>query len=134
MTDLHKGLSVIKRWPRRRELLTYYLLWRLYQTKEFNLGEAVDVLAPLIGSRNVASRLVRRLVKQGFLERVRPLVYRAKPLEDVLGEAMVIYFRGRLKRRGCLEDEDTAVVECKRCGLDERVSRLLRLKCGEEGR
>ncbi len=90
---------MIKRWPKRREFLAYYTLWRAFGEREFNLGEAVDILKPYMGGR-VAERLVKRLVKQGFLERVKPLVYRAKPLTRLLDEATAIYFAGRLRRRG----------------------------------
>ncbi len=90
---------MIKRWPKRREFLTYYTLLRAFGDREFNLGEAVELLRPYMGGR-VAERLVRRLVKQGFLERIRPLVYRAKPLEELLDEAAAVYFAGRLRRRG----------------------------------
>jgi len=89
-----------KRWPKRREFLSYYALYKTFKDREFNLGEAVDLLAPLLGSRRVATRLVKRLVKQGFLERVAPLQYRAKPLEQLLEQAMLEYFASRLRRRG----------------------------------
>ncbi|AEM39742.1 hypothetical protein Pyrfu_1889 [Pyrolobus fumarii 1A] len=90
---------MIKRWPKRREFLAYYTLWRAFGDREFNLGEAVEILKPYMGGR-VAERLVKRLVKQGFLVRIRPLVYRAKPLTQLLDEATAIYFAGRLRRRG----------------------------------
>jgi len=89
-----------KRWPKRREFLSYYVLYRAFGDKVFNLGEAVDLLAPLLGSKRVATRLVKRLVKQGFLERVAPLSYRARPLEQLLEQAMLEYFASRLRRRG----------------------------------
>ena len=121
---------MIKRWPRRRELLSYYLLLRLFGESEFNLAEAVDVLAPLIGSKRVASRLVRRLVKQGFLVRVKPMTYRARRLEEVLDEAVRVYFTGRLRRRGCAVYEGgRLLVYCEECGLDDRVTRLLGIEC-----
>lgn len=89
-----------KRWPKRREFLSYYALYKTFRDREFNLGEAVDLLTPLLGSRRVATRLVKRLVKQGFLERVAPLLYRARPLEHLLEQAMLEYFASRLRRRG----------------------------------
>ena len=90
---------MIKRWPKRREFLAYYTLWRAFGEREFNLGEAVDILRPYMGGR-VAERLVKRLVKQGFLVRVRPLVYKARSLTELLDEATAVYFAGRLRRRG----------------------------------
>lgn len=89
-----------KRWPKRREFLSYYALYKVFKDKVFNLGEAVDLLTPLLGSKRVATRLVKRLVKQGFLERVAPLSYRAKPLEQLLEQATLEYFASRLRRRG----------------------------------
>jgi hypothetical protein len=91
---------LIKRWPRRREFLSYYLLWRTYGENPFNLGEAVELLAPVLGSRNVASRLVRRLVKQGFLVRIAPMTYRARRLTELLDEALAVYVAKRLRRQG----------------------------------
>ncbi len=90
---------MLKRWPKRREFLAYYTLWRAFGTREFNLGEAVEMLRPYMGGR-VAERLVKRLVKQGFLERVKPMVYRARDLVELLDEAAAVYFAGRLRRRG----------------------------------
>lgn len=89
-----------KRWPKRREFLSYYALYKVFKDKVFNLGEAVDLLTPLLGSKRVTTRLVKRLVKQGFLERVAPLSYRAKPLEQLLEQATLEYFASRLRRRG----------------------------------
>ncbi len=92
---------MIKRWPKRREFLSYYALYRVFGCKNsFNLGEAVDILAPILGGKNIATRLVKRLVKQGFLERIKPLTYRAKCIEELLDEALSIYFAKRLRRRG----------------------------------
>ena len=64
-----------------------------------NRGEYVDLLAPIVGSKNLALRMVRILVKQGFLERVKPLVYCVKPLDEVLGVALVNYVAKRLRRK-----------------------------------
>jgi len=89
-----------KRWPRKREFLSYYALYRVFRDRVFNLGEAVDILAPLLGSKRIAAKLVKRLVKQGFLERTASLSYRAKPLEQLLEQAMLEYFAYRLRRRG----------------------------------
>ena len=123
---------MIKRWPRRRELLSYYLLLRAFGEREFNLGEAVEVLEPVIGSRRVASRLVKRLVKQGFLVRVRPLVYRARPLEELLDEALAVYVAKRLRRRGFEAYAEGGRVVVEDCiSVPERLAWLVR-RAGDE--
>ncbi len=96
-------MGITKRWPKRREFLAYYMLL-LYaknnNLEEINAGEAIDVLYLLTGSKRLASRLLRALVRQGYLERVRPLVYRVKDIDSVLGRALGHYLANRLKRRG----------------------------------
>ncbi len=124
---------MIKRWPRRREMLAYYLLWRVYGGAAFNLGEAVELLAPLLGSRNVATRLVKRLVKQGFLERVAPLTYRARALTELLDEALAVYFARRLRRQGVEAYAEAGRVVIEGCvKLPPRLSWLVELRAGDE--
>ncbi|ABM79906.1 hypothetical protein Hbut_0028 [Hyperthermus butylicus DSM 5456] len=114
--------SLLKRWPKRREFLLYYLLV-LYSKatgkKCMNRGEYVELLAPVAGSKNLASRIVKILVRQGFLERVKPLVYCVKPLDEVLGVTLVNYVAGRLRRKGInvnVEDRKLVVAgeECEK--------------------
>ncbi len=103
---------MLKRWPKRREFLSYYLLLRVFGCEEAkNLGELLDVLAPLIGSRRVSSNIIRHLVKQGFLERVKQLTYRVKCVDEVLTPAMLNYFAKRLRKQGYEVNVDTANVK-----------------------
>lgn len=89
-----------RRWPRRREFLAYYMLYRFMGDRVFDLGEAVDLLAPMLGGKRLAARMVKRLVRQGFLERVEPLRYRARSIDELLLDALLHYMASRLRRRG----------------------------------
>ncbi len=89
-----------RRWPRRREFLSYYMLYRFLKGRVFDLGEAVDLLAPMLGGRRLAVRMVKRLVRQGFLERVEPLRYRVRDIDELLTNALLVYLASRLRRRG----------------------------------
>ncbi len=93
------------RWPRKREFLFYYLLYRYFGQHEFNVGDAIDLLRIFTGSKKVARRIVKRLVKQGFLQRIKPGVYRAKDLDALLDEMLWQYLGSRLARRGLSEEE-----------------------------
>jgi len=96
-------LSILKRWPKRREFLAYYMLLVYSKRKSLetiNAGEAADVLYLLTGSRRLAQRLLRTLVRQGYLKRVQPLVYSVRDLDEVLGDALGHYIASRLRRRG----------------------------------
>ena len=96
-------MSILKRWPKRREFLAYYMLLVYSKRKSLetiNAGEAADVLYLLTGSRRLAQRLLRTLVRQGYLKRVQPLVYSVRDLDEVLGDALGHYIASRLRRRG----------------------------------
>ncbi len=117
---------MIKRWPRRRELLAYYLLYKAFRDKEFNLGDAVELLTPLLGSRNVATRLVKRLVKQGFLMRTAPLRYKVRGMEELFDEALAVYFAKRLRRMGYDARAEGGRIVLESCNkFPERLRRLL---------
>jgi len=132
-------MGIVKRWPKRREFLAYYMLL-LYaknnSLEEINAGEAIDVLYLLTGSKRLASRLLRSLVRQGYLERVRPLVYKVRDLDDILRKALGHYLANRFKRRGidAYYDEASAAIMlsdsrvCKE--LDNVIGRLgFKIKC-----
>lgn len=100
---------MIKRWPRRREFLAYYLLLKYAKARSvekaednlcINAGEAIDLLNVLTGSKRLSSSLLKQLVKKGFLERRKPLVYCIKEIDTLLDEALIYYLAGRLRRRG----------------------------------
>jgi hypothetical protein len=96
-------VRVHKRWPRKREMLSYYILYRLARSRgqeTISYGEAVDALRAIFGSKKVADTVVRSLVKQRFLERLRPLLYRIRSPDEVLSEAAVGYIVSRLRKRG----------------------------------
>jgi len=100
---------MIKRWPGRREFLAYYLLLKYAKargTKKaednlcINAGEAIEILNVFTGSKRLSSSLLKQLVKRGFLERRKPLVYCIKEIDTLLDEALIHYLAGRLRRRG----------------------------------
>ncbi|BES80756.1 hypothetical protein PABY_03230 [Pyrodictium abyssi] len=102
-------MDMIKRWPRRREFLAYYLLLKYAKARStgeseddlcVNAGEAIDLLNVLTGSKRLSSSLLKQLVKRGFLERRKALVYCIKEVDALLDEALVYYLAGRLRRRG----------------------------------
>lgn len=92
-----------KRWPRKREFLAYYILYRytrLKNTNSINYGEALQLLRSVLGSKKVADNVIRGLVKQGLLRRIRPLYYEVPDIYSILDEAAVGYIALRLRRRG----------------------------------
>ena len=100
---------MIKRWPKRREFLAYYLLLKYAKAKKarqngddgcINAGEAIDVLRVFTGSKKLAISLLRQLVKRGFLARKASLIYCPRDIAELLDEALVYYLAGRLRRRG----------------------------------
>ncbi|KSW11766.1 hypothetical protein CF15_02865 [Pyrodictium occultum] len=104
---------MMRRWPKRREFLAYYLLLKYAGesgSKDtcINAGEAVDVLTVLTGSKRLARSLLRQLVRKGFLQRARPMVYCIRSLEELLDEALTRYIAGRLRRRGVEAEVKTA--------------------------
>ncbi|MET1101757.1 MAG: hypothetical protein ABWW69_04690 [Pyrodictiaceae archaeon] len=120
---------MIKRWPKRREFLVYYTLWRIFDDREFNLGEAIELLAPFFESKKVLTRLIKRLVRQGFLERVEPLRYKAKDLLELLDEATAIYLAKRMKRRGFTSSPGRGleiIVPRRECNTELASNRLIK--------
>lgn len=94
---------MLKRWPKRRELLLYYILYRVAEERgnpHLNRGEVVELLRPVMGSKRLAEEMARRLVRQGFLERLAPMQYGVRSPDELLTEAATRYIAGRLRRRG----------------------------------
>ncbi len=94
---------MLKRWPKRREMLLYYILHRVAEhrgDRRLNRGEVVEILRPIMGSKRLAEAMTRRLVRQGFLERLAPMLYRVRSPDELLTDAAARYVAGRLRRRG----------------------------------
>ncbi len=131
---------MLKRWPKRREMLLYYILHRVAEkrgSRVLNRGEVVELLRPVMGSKRLAEEMARRLVKQGFLERLAPMLYRVRSPDELLTEAAARYVAGRLRRRGLDSRLENGVLAVE--GLsDEECSELrkvaealgLELRCG----
>ncbi|WP_317894974.1 hypothetical protein [Pyrofollis japonicus] len=117
----------MKKWPKRREFLSYYMLYKYFGSKNSaNLGEIIDVLTVLTGSRNLARRVARILVRQGFLKREKPFVYTVVDIDDLLSRALGYYIAGRFRRRGIDAEYDeksnTLIIDSDEC---EKVKNML---------
>ncbi len=89
----------ISRWVKKREFLSYYLLYKRFSTDKFNIGEAIDVLVrEFCMSRKSAFNVFRRIYKMGFIERIDKLVYRCLEPSDILDAYLRSYREKRLKR------------------------------------
>ncbi len=90
----------MRRWPKKREFLAYYLLYRSFGCSgDVNIGELLDRLKPYFG-RKVSASLIRRLTRLGFLDRRNPTDYRVACLEEVLDKYLDAYIEARKRRRG----------------------------------
>lgn len=88
----------MKRWPKKREFLTYYLLYKSFGCREpVNVGELSDRLSPYFG-RRVSVNILRRLARLGFIVRVTLTDYRVECLENVLERYLASYLSNRERR------------------------------------
>ena len=126
-----EALLEMPRWPKRREMLFYYLLYRYFGDREFNIEEGIQLLRAFTGSRKIATRIIRRLVKQGFILRTKPLTYRARSLEEVLDNMLVEYLKKRLEKRNItiVSMEPPLILIVDKC--DKYVSESPIIKCAE---
>jgi len=84
-------------WLSKREIAYYLLLRSAFDYREFNYGEALDLLK-FFGPRRLVRKMLRRMCSRGFAERVKPLVYRLKPLDEALEANLLEYVAKRLER------------------------------------
>ncbi len=111
-------------WPDKREIAALILLKEYFGDKEFDYGEAVDLLYPFYPKKAIRN-ILKRLSKLGYLER-KGLKYKVRPLEEVLRDHVSVYLEGRLRRRlgKCLESVERDGLKYKikgECG--EKVKR-----------
>ncbi|GEM_PF-2500378 len=100
---------MLRRWIKKRELMAYHILRRYVEvmgTNSINVGDAVEILRDVHGSKRVARNVLRSLIKKGLLVREKPHVYSVVPLTDMLDKIAVHYIAGRLRRRGLEVDVD----------------------------
>ena len=90
----------ITRWLKKREFLAYYLIYKAYGSRNFNIGEASDLLIQeFCCSRKVAYNIIKRLYKTGFLIKVDKVIYRCRDLYEVLDNYLSTYILKRCKQR-----------------------------------
>ncbi len=90
----------IARWLKKREFLAYYLLYKVYGSRNFNIGEASDLLIrEFCCSRKVAYSIIKRLYKIGFLIKVDKAIYKCRDLYEILDNYLLIYIFKRCKQR-----------------------------------
>jgi hypothetical protein len=90
-------------WLSKREIAYYIILKKTFGNNPFNLGEALDVLT-FFGSKRVARKVIKNLIKKGFLKKIGMIDYRIEDLENALNKLLFEYIRQRayktMKSRG----------------------------------
>ena len=86
------------RWPKKREFITYYLLFRLFKGKKVNIGEIIGVLS-IFMSRKTAFNIVKRLRHLGLLKRTNKVDYEVTDLQEYLDRIATTYLMQRLVKR-----------------------------------
>jgi len=84
-------------WLSKREIAYYIILKKTFGNNPFNLGEALDVLT-FFGSKRVARKVIKNLIKKGFLKKIDVLNYRIEDLENALNNILFEYIRQRAYR------------------------------------
>lgn len=82
-------------WLSKRELAYYIILKKVFGYNQFNLGEAIDILKYL-GSKKIARKIIRRLAKRGFLQKINEISYKVMELEPVLINILSSYIFNRM--------------------------------------
>jgi len=82
----------------KRLLSTYLIIYSVFKTKEFNLGEALEVLK-LYETRKSAINDIKRLCKMGFLIKKNNLSYEAREPFEALRNYLAEYIAKRFERR-----------------------------------
>jgi predicted transcriptional regulator of viral defense system len=100
--------------------MIYYLLSlysRFRGRKCFNEGELIDIINIVISSKRISRNIIRHLIRQGLLERVKPLIYCVKDLDEVFRQVLITYIAGRLRRIGieCSVENGMIVISREDC-------------------
>ncbi|RLG84117.1 MAG: hypothetical protein DRO40_02340 [Thermoprotei archaeon] len=89
----------ITRWPKKREFLAYYLIYKVYGSGNFNIGEASDLLIKeFCCNRKVAYNIIKRLYRMGFLIKVDKVIYKCRGLYEILDNYLSKYILKRCKQ------------------------------------
>ncbi len=112
-------------WLSKREIAYYLILRSVFDYSEFNYGEALDLLK-LFGPRRLVRKMLKRMASRGFVERVKPLVYRLKPLDEALEVTLLEYIAKRLEKYLRSKHLDVEVT------IDRESKTIAVRGCGEE--
>ena len=82
----------------KRLLSTYLILYSIFGEKEFNIGEALDILK-LFSNRKIVIKDLRRLWKMGFLSKTNSYTFKTVKPEDALAKYLVKYISSRISKR-----------------------------------
>jgi len=94
----NRALSVILLKLNKRLLSTYLIIYGIFKTRVFNLGEALEILK-LYETRKSAINDIKRLCKMGFLIKKNNLSYEAREPFDALKNYLTEYIAKRFERR-----------------------------------
>ncbi|RLG89363.1 MAG: hypothetical protein DRO15_00600 [Thermoprotei archaeon] len=85
-------------WLSKREVITYLLVLEAFgENTTFNTGEAADTLS-IVMPRRVAYKVLKKLWKKGFLERISHFEYRVKPLKEAFITYLLKYLALRIEK------------------------------------
>jgi hypothetical protein len=86
------------RWPKKREIIIYFLLYKKFGTNKFNIGEAFDLLKPYFSKKIVLSSL-RYMNKVGLITKLSEYDYRVSKFEEYISLIIYEYLELRKKRK-----------------------------------
>ena len=99
MSNQATEYKYLTRWLKKREFLAYYLIYRVYGSKSFNIGEASDLLIQrFCCSRKVAYNIIKRLYRLGLLVKEDKITYKCKDLFEVLDNYLSTYALKRCRQ------------------------------------
>ncbi|ADM27062.1 hypothetical protein Igag_0213 [Ignisphaera aggregans DSM 17230] len=97
-------------WLSKRELAYYIVLKRVFGYNQFNLGEALDILKYL-GSKRIARKIIRRLAKRGFIQKINEVNYRVMELEPALINILSRYIFNRMYKSMRSQNTPIKIIE-----------------------
>jgi len=85
-------------WLSKHEVITYLFISEAYgENAVINIGEAADTLS-IVMPRRIVYKIIRRLWKKGFLERISQFEYRIRPIRDAFIEYLLKYIALRIEK------------------------------------
>ena len=106
------------RWPKKREFIMYYLIFRVFGCKKVNIGNIIDILSPFLSRKN-AYRIIKGLKQLGLLRQIDKLTYEVVDLQEYLDRVAASYITQRLiktiKSSGAsitvMKDDDKIIIK-----------------------